>query len=349
MTSSRFYSKGRLLDLRREILWPAAYTLMLLFAMPVSLLFSLQGIQVSGYENEALRQAAYETALCSNTIQILAMGPVTFFLMLFAVMEAFRAFSYLQRTREIDFMQSLPQSRGQIFRSKVSNSLLCVLVPYAVCLVLGLICAAVSGVQMGQVLPGILTGVVFNCVVFLLNYASSVLALMLTGRAMTWIFGTCVFLGYFPALGVLLAAIPGEWFSTYAGSGIGTEGIGRILLEVSPFTQSVLMLTEHGRHFTALLNRMEPEALPLLRGALCLLAALILLALCMKLYKMRALEKAGEAMVFSKTERPIRILLTALAALAGMAFFRELDRSLGWIIFGTAAAAILSHLLTVLI
>ena len=349
MTSSRFYSKGRILDLRREILWPAAYGLMLFFSMPVALLFGLQGIRLNGYENEALLREAYETAYCGRTITMLGMGPVTLLLVMFAVMEAYHAFGYLQRAREIDFVHALPQDRGQLFRSRLLNSLICVVIPYAVCLVLGLICAAVSGVPAGKVLPGILTGIVFNMIIFLLAYAASVLAMMLTGRAMTWFFGTGVFFGYFPALGLLLAAIPGEWFTTYAGGGLGSAGIGRILLEISPLSQCVFMVREHGTHFTALLHQEEAAALPFLRGALCLAAAVLLLFLAAKLYKMRALEKAGEAMAFRKTERPIRILLVALAALAGMAFTRELDRGLGWILFGTVAAAVVSHLLIELI
>ncbi|MBE5997315.1 MAG: hypothetical protein E7240_08200 [Lachnospiraceae bacterium] len=344
MSSSRLFSKGKKADFRREIPWFIMYCLIFVFAIPIAYLFGMPGD--STFE-AALSLAEKNKRLFNYAADILGMGGISVILMGTGLLEAYHEFGYLHRKQEIDFFHSLPVTRRQMFFGRFTNGVKTVLVPYICALLTGLISAALTGLSFKEMLPLTCTALVLNTGVFLMSYAVGILAVMLTGRALTGILGMAVLMGYFPMLSVVLDSTPSVWFDTYKA---GTEILPiRWLLEMSPCTQLIRYLNVFQSRF------MMPPAYDavtagfLIRVLLGFAAAAVLVLIDLKLYDMRPLEKAGDGMIFRKTEPVIRVLLVVFAALGTMQFMRSISDRLGWVLFFTLAVTALGHILVELI
>ena len=348
MISNRLFSKSMRLDYRREFPWTAAYALLMFFLLPVAYLFGLQSLRAGWQWQNAATMAGRETLLYNYAVSHLGIGVMGAAMFIFGALEAYHEFGYLHRKTELDFYHALPQTRRQIFFGRFVNGLKTVLLPYLLCEGIACICAVFSGLSPAPLISLVITAVLLNMLIFLLSYALAILAVMLTGRALTGLLGMAVLNGFCPAIASLAEEIPSLWFRTYFRNGPQSLPI-RILTELSPVVQLVNYADVYEQRFLRPVNYEAVTTGFIFRILLgfAVLCAIVLLSIA--LYERRPLEKTGDAMAFSKTERPIRILLTIFAMLAAMDFMRSLDRSLGWIIFFTLAAVILGHILVELI
>ena len=349
MTYARLFSKSRRADFRREVPWTVLYFLCCFFVIPVSYLFGLEMLTHDTAWAAADAAQRYDR-LYNYAVEVLGVSPFLLLMMcVFGMLEAYHSFGYLHRKRELDFYHGLPQTRRQIFFGRFRNGIAAVAVPYLICLAAGMLCAAVSGLPVKDILQPLLAAALLLLLVFLLFYTVSILAVMLTGRALTGVLGACVLAGYFPILGLLLTEIPSIWFRTYYdGNAAGTDFLNTVG-NLSPVYQAVKFIRVYGMYYT---RPADPSAVTcgfLLRVLLCFAAACAMTVLCVHLYEKRALERAGDGMAFPKTEGVIRVLLTGLAGLAALQFFRSLDRGYAWIVFFTVAAILLTHMLVELI
>ena len=353
MTSSRLFSKGRRLDFRRDMVWFIIYLLIFFFALPVAYLFGIDGVsaRLGEYESAALKEAMLHRALISYSVSRIGMGVSTVFLCLFGALEAYHEFGYLHSRTALDFYHALPGTRKQQYFARILNGFGMVFVPYLICEILTVLLAFGQKIMPAEICGIAAAGIALNLLLFALTYFVFVTVVMLTGKALTCVLGMAVFTGYFPALFLLLTGIPQAWFRTYVSGTMSRWP--SFLQELSPAIQAAHLVD-------GFLDGFTPGGLPgdpvsgfetgyFIRIAAVAAAAVLFLFAALWLYKRRALERCGEAMAFPKTESPIRNMLVVLAGIAGMLFMKELGRTLGWILFGTVAAVILSHLLIELI
>ena len=349
MNSSRLFSKTARSDFRRDIPWFVMYCIVFLFLIPVAYLFGLNGVEREYVRYGSSQMVFNHDRLFNYTLNMVGMS-IAGMIGLFGAgfLEAYHEFGYLHRRNEIDFYHGLPLNRRQLFSGRFVNGLRFVLVPYILAEAIGAVCAAVTGISMKEFLVPLITGVLLSILVFLMVYVLAILAIMLTGRALTGILGMAVLSGYFPFISLCISEIPSVWFSTYA-NGSDRMRIFDYLSNLSPFTQAVQFASTYFSRFNA---PGYPEAVTagfIVRIVLSAAAVCAGIILCIVLYNKRPLEKAGEAMVFRPTERVIRILLVIAAAVGVMQFMRAIGSSFGWVLFFTLAAVALGHILVELI
>ena len=345
MNSNRLFSKGRRADFRREIAWFTMYLMLFLFLIPVAYLFGREG--ALGYGN-VVAAAEKHRLLYNYAIEILGMGFSTTVVLIGAgFLEAYHQFGYLHRRREIDFYHAMPCTRRQLFFTRFANGIGTVLLPYLCGTLAGLASAVLTGLTFRELLQPLGAALLLNSLSFLLTYTVAILAVMLTGRALTGILGMAVLTGYFPFLTLLLTSIPSNWYATYHSD--PQSGLLVRLGELSPVMQAVqYALTFHDRYKMPFgYNSMTAGFI--FRVLMGFAAILLLMLLNLKLYDIRPLEKAGDAMVFRKTEPVIRILLVVLAGISVMQFMKAINGSLGWIVFFTLAAVVIGHVIIELI
>ena len=348
MNLNPLFSKASRRDFKRDMPWLIMYFLIFLFLIPVGYLFGLQGVRENIRSLGSAGPVNAQEMLFNHALRFLGMGVSTAVLAVAGLLEAYHEFGYLHRSKEIDFYHSLPTTRKGLFFGRLLNGMRFVMIPYLTAVAIGLVCALITGAGMKGIMQAVLSAVLLNTLTFLQMYLIGILAVMLTGRALTGILGMFVLIGYCPMLGLLIDDIPSLWYASYAG-GNTTQGAVRILQELSPLTQAVLYGSTYEARFYMPQTYEAVTGGFLLRTLIGSSAVCVLVLLCMKLYEKRPLEKAGDAMIFAPTEPVIRILITALGGLGVMSFMRALGRSLGWIIFFTISAVILVHVIVELI
>ncbi|MDO5141251.1 MAG: DUF6449 domain-containing protein [Eubacteriales bacterium] len=260
-------------------------------------------------------------------------GVVISVIIFFAVLMGVSAFTYLHDKKTTDFFHSLPVSRKKIFLIRNINSVIIVAVPY---LVFALISALIVGMYTGVLgLPG--TGVA-GCMafafknylagmcVFLLIYATTVLAMMLTAHRAVAVLALIVFFFYLPAVLSLAVSYMEVFFHNYYAA---YEKLQTAYQCLSPL-------------YWVCMDKIDPAVQ--IAGAL--IGGILLLTVSGWLYGRRRSETAGQAMVFSVTKAPIRIMIVIPASLAaGIIFYSMMKDSTLWGVFGMAAAAVLTHAL----
>ncbi len=343
MNSNRLFSKGMRADFRREAAWLTMYGLLFLFLIPVGYLF---GISSSHYR-EVAEEIQRHQSLFNYAIRMTGMGAPTILLMGAGFLEAYHEFGYLHRRREIDFYHALPGTRRQLFFSRFINGLITVLVPYLSAVVIGLICSVLTGLGVKEMLSPVCAAVLLNGIIFLLIYSTAILAVMLTGRALTGILGMFILNGYFPLLSLLLTEIPSAWYRTYQST--GSSPFLTFLSELSPVTQTIRYMSVFDERFTMPFHYGALTAGFIFRVLAGFAAAMAIMLISLKLYDLRQLEKAGEAMAFRGTEPVIRILLVFFAAVGTMQFMKAIGSEIGWILFFTLAAVVIGHMIIELI
>lgn len=363
MTSNRLFSKTGRLDFTREISWFAVYTLVFFFVMPIALMMQLEDLreaarQLGDLGNTAIQYTQQigsadgptsifvmgkeagtsEYDLMRTVVSVLGMGMTSLFIGMFAFCEAFHQFSYLYRRREVDFYHGLPQSRTQLYFSRFLNGVLNVVIPYSLMFVLGLLFAAGSGAPFGLLLQVLLPAYLLNLFYFLLIYGLCVVAVMLTGKALTGLFGMCILNGFFPMLYVLIEMFLALWMESYMESGAALEK----LIRISPVAQLAECYDWYMEHYYYLRTAdFAPQLL--YRIPICTIALVIFILTGWFLYRKRSLERAGEAMAFPVSEMPIRVILSLMGGMLGAGFFYSMQEGFGWAIFGMVAGILILH------
>lgn len=282
------------------------------------------------------------------------LGGGDYFLMLLvmaaALLGAWSSLAWLHSRKKTDFFCSLPVRREKILAAETVSTLLLYLIPYGVNLLLGITIAGVKGMLTGETILWAVAGLGIHLIFFLTLYFCAAVAMLLTGKLLTGILGTGVFLLIGPVIGLLFQAYPSEFWKTYVVNG----GISQILeLYGSPLT-SFFLLTDR---LDAWLWRDVKSNIwtPLLVGVGMLLFFGVI---AFWLIKRRKAEAAEQSMAFAGTEGWIKAVILYPLVLGGGLFFRSLgsfQSMIGleqektwyhlWLWFGVAFTLILGSIL----
>ena len=340
MTSRSLFFKLAKEDLKRRVWLAALAFLTFFFGIPVNLALGLSNVkeqyarawQYGGFskpEEEALLEVAERLF---GTYQN---GAMIFMVIILAVVCGASSFAYLHNKRKVDFYHSIPVKREVLFAAAFTMGLLTPAVIYAVCLGIALFVAAAYGVPVGGLIGTSVMGWLFHMLFFLLIYSTVSLAMIMTGNLIVGLMGSAVFFFYFPWLGAMIELYFNNWFETYIQIG---PSVAIEIVKISPIISYVL--ASGGPRQWEAASRLSSYQGFL---GLCALAAVLLIVLCVILYKKRPSEAAGKAMAFAVSKPIIRISLTVLFSVSGALFFWMLHSSTGWAVFGGAVGGVLCH------
>lgn len=274
-------------NLFRRRLWVLAVSLLLFFVYYVAaVVLALVNMRSANWtradmQNELLNlYGAYGN-------QLIAVFPTAL-----GVLTGIEGFSFLDRKKELTFYESLPVSRAGRFWNIVVNSFFIYIVPGFVMMGIGLLLTGAFGAGSGEITKTAFEWFVRSIFLFFSVYASASLAVMLTGNIIVAILAECVFLGYEPALDLILSGYSSTMFRTYVSSGeIWTYVFSPLALGLGSVSAGKTIL-------------------------LCLLDGTVLIQLAFLIYlEFRRNEDAGKAVLFA----PVR-----WGAKAGVAFLMAL-------------------------
>ncbi|MDO4343185.1 MAG: DUF6449 domain-containing protein [Eubacteriales bacterium] len=237
-------------------------------------------------------------------------------------------FAYLHSREKLDFYHSIPVRREKYFLIQCAAGVLLWLVPFVGNLLLFLLACAGRGVDvtagatMGTTLcGGLLKGILAHAACFLLVYFMTTLAMMLTGKIFAAIAVMAVFCGYVPAIRLLIEVMMEYFFATYPTTVNLSESVTAQCTPVYTYIRVCGDLMEGKFPMDLLL-------------ALVLISMLVI-GLCLWLYRKRGSEKAGKSMAFTGFARVLKFMLVVPASLtSALTLYALSENSLLWGIVG---------------
>lgn len=315
MTSGKYFSNLLREEMRLQSWLTALSSVIFFFALPISCLLMIQADSYSANTRRML--AEY---LCQR-------NPVLGFLLaVLSVMAAMSAFGYLFSRSRTDLYHALPLRRLPAFCYRYLAGLLAVLPAFLVNLALSVVFVAVSGhfsaLSMGQ----LAFRTACYAILFLLSYATAVLAVTLCGNLFIALCAVGVFNGALPVLVLGLPSAFATFHPTFYYDNVRFFNLAKVL---SPILQ--------------LFRNQTAVSLLAFAGA-----AVILSALAGLVYRLRPSEGAGKALAFPLLHAPVKYLVMVLLTLLCALFFQSIanpDYATAWFCFGLLAGALLSHAL----
>jgi len=319
-------------NFRRRIWSAALCTLLFFFLFPIMELlqtsYYLDPARLRGYSEEdaALRLLRAKAQIFKNFIGWVETNDPVLSVVLFclAVVLGVSAFSWLHNTKKTDFYHSLPVSRDRLFHAANLNSVLIVGVPY---LVMSMAAAMIAQTASGHTgcLTAALSGFLGHMAFFLLAYMTTVLAMMLTGNVFVGLMGANTFFFWGPCMVALISGLMASFFRTYYANG------------------DRFALIEHRTSvFTWMMDFSADPVPALFRAGISFAAAAVLMVLCLLLYRRRPSEAAGKAMAFSKTEAPIRLMISVPIAVGAAVIIHEMMDSDLWAYFAIVCTLLIA-------
>ncbi len=318
-------------DETKKLTWLGAFQFLLFFFLipfRMLLILTLRNTENSWQEMQTpLETMAGQMGFghIENTVFILGAG----------ILCALVAFSYVHSQVKLDFYHSLALRRETLFAVKYLAGFLTFAIPYGICQLLGVAAGipygAVSGTLVLEAVVSSLQGILF----FLVSYSSTLLAVMLTGKAVTSVFGVLVFGFYIPWLTLTEVGYRNVFFPTDLVGRLGKLG-GVIPIEYSsPWMICGSMNVKRGEDLRQGLTGCWPPFEDLCQ---LLVLIVILTGISLLLYRIRKTESSGSALAFSKTEGAVKILLAVPGALlAGLAGYSILMSEVWGAVFAAAA------------
>ena len=255
-------------------------------------------------------------------------------------------FAYLHNRRKVDFYHSLPISRSRLFAVNYATGALCALVPYLVLHALSIVGACAMG--FGEVVNASLIGVIIsNVIFFFLLYAMAAVTTILCGNTIiTLLLGLWVYFG--PTLVIALwQGLKSMFFQTYV-----TDASMTSLLFCNKFAPLIQYFGVNGtkmRSWAAepiymmdYTNLQEPSAVGLLIGYA--VAAIVITALALFLFRIRKSERAGTALAFNPIKLPVKIIICVVMGTAFAEIFKMLVyESELWFWVGLVLGTVIFH------
>lgn len=307
-------SKSLSIKLMREDgkrrLWVFALTFLLaFFAMTV-----VSAMYISRHDFTTL----YRNELVVSVVQYNTAGNVLFTI-ISALLCGFTSFAYLHSKKKVDFFHSLPIKREKLFLVNFLNGILIYVVSYLLNLLCCLVLVAANGGGFFGAAAGGLSVFAYNLSYFILIYSVVVLSAMLTGNLVVNMLGAVVLLFYGPVLCLLIDGYYSTMFTTYYSR---SGNLLHYLEErLSPIVAYICSHSAWG----------------------ALLAAALITALSLALYRIRRSEAAGKAMAFKLSMAPIKIAIVLVSSmLSGLIFYDIVDTGI-WMLFGVLCGCLLSY------
>ena len=320
MTSKSFSSKGLLGDSMRRNLWALVLSGVGFF---LSLLLPALMTAQRALENRAewlanLTQAGVEQnwQQAMNTVAATLGGENPFVKAAFLVMAVVcgvALFAYLHNRQKVDFYHSLPISRTRLFANNFLTGIVCTLLTYFIMLAITLACVYAMGcgeaVRWGEIGGAVLC----NLIIFLLVYALTVLTTIVCGNTiitlllLVWVFFSPMLIR------ILQIGLFTNFYETYTSADAYYNlGLAAFL---SPVFQYFGIDGLHFRGSSFVFGGTDgSSALGLLVGYL--IAAAVVTALALFLFRIRRSERAGTALAFTPTKLPIKVYMCLVMGVA---------------------------------
>ena len=258
-------------------------------------------------------------------------------------------FAYLHNRRKVDFYHSLPISRSRLFAVDYATGALCALVPYLVLHALSIVSACAMG--FGEVVNASLIGVIAsNVIFFFLLYAMAAVTTILCGNTViTLLLGLWVYFG--PTLVTALwQSLKSMFFQTYVMDASMTS-----LLFCNKFAPLIQYFGVNGTKMHSWAGAVEPvytmdyaaglqepSAIGLLIGYA--VAAIVVTALALFLFRIRKSERAGTALAFNPIKLPVKIIICVVMGTAFAEIFKMLVyESELWFWVGLVLGTVIFH------
>lgn len=311
MTSKSFSSKGLLGNSMRRNLWAlvlsgVGFFLSLLLPALMTMQNALEQRVLDLKElSQANVELNWQNAM-NNAASMLSGGNlfVKIVFIVLAVVCGVAMFAYLHSRQKVDFYHSLPISRTRLFANNFLTGVVCTFSTYLVMLAITVGCAYAMGCGEAVRWDEIGGAVLCNLIVFLLIYALTVLTTVICGNTiitlllLAWVF-------FSPMLvRVLQFCLFDKFYDTF------TANAGQLVgaIRLTPVVQYFVLHGTHyiGEHVMGVLQPGE-SALGLLIGYL--IAAAVVTALALFLFRIRKSERAGTALAFTPTKLPIKVYM----------------------------------------
>ena len=318
MTSKNFSSKGLLGNSMRRNLWAlvlsgVGFFLSLLLPALMTMQNALEQRVLDLKEiPQAHVEINWQNAM-NNAASMLSGGNlfVKIVFIVLAVVCGVAMFAYLHSRQKVDFYHSLPISRTRLFANNFLTGVVCTFSTYLVMLAITVACAYAMGCGEAVRWDEIGGAILCNLIVFLLIYALTVLTTVVCGNTiitlllLAWVFFSpmlvrvlqfCLFYKFY------------DTFTANAGQLVGA-------IRLTPVVQYFVLHGTHyiGEHVIGVLQPGE-SALGLLVGYL--VAAAVVTALALFLFRIRKSERAGTALAFTPTKLPIKVYMCLVMGVA---------------------------------
>lgn len=241
-------------------------------------------------------------------------------------------FSYLHNREKTDFYHSLPVRREKFFGIQYMAGILIWLVVYSVNAALFLLICLIRGLCSVLLVKTVLISILVQLVCFLLVYSLMILVMMLTGKLFAAIIGFGIICIYAPAVGGLLNWMMGTYFSTYSPLYGIIESPVVCLTPIYAIAKAGGFIRDH---LPGDLNDLPQITLPMDYILGISMAAALVTAFCIWLYRRRSSEAAGKTMAFASVARGVKFLLVLPMSLAlQLLFYTITYENAVWGFFG---------------
>ncbi len=314
MTSKSFSSKGLLGNSMRRNLWALVLSGVGFFmALLLPALMTMQNaLEQRALDLKELPQAHVEInwqGAMNNAASMLNGGNlfVKIVFIVLAVVCGVAMFAYLHSRQKVDFYHSLPISRTRLFANNFLTGVVCTFSTYLVMLAITVGCAYAMGCGEAVRWDEIGGAILCNLIVFLLIYALTVLTTVVCGNTiitlllLVWVF-------FSPMLvRALQLCLLDKFYDTFASSwGMPEKFASAICL--SPVVKYFGLDGARYNDFDlANAGVVGQSAFGLLVGYL--IAAAVVTALALFLFRIRRSERAGTALAFTPTKLPIKVYM----------------------------------------
>lgn len=223
------------------------------------------------------------------------------------ILSGITSFSYLHSKKQIDFYHSLPVKRETWYFVNCLSGIIQIVVPY----IIGYIFMVIIGVMKGVASPKLLhqSGVVMGMtiLVFLLIYGTTSLAMILTGKLLVGVLGTAIFLTWGSVIVALKNYVMLQIFDNYMTEETVTGFVENMI--GSGAWYSPVLISERIKNYSNLGKPVFPIVMAMI------LAILFIFGVGLLAFKERKMENVGKAIVFSKVESIVQIIITVTAGM----------------------------------
>lgn len=345
MTSKSLFFKLMKEDLKQK-LWAVGLAFLgFFFSMPVLAAMRISELKeryeiwiVNGteFENGITADIRFQQFLWDSVEEIVGPNNILnmFIIVTAALVMALIGFLYLHSKKQMDFFHSIPVRREMIFAVKYLNGIFIILAMYVLNLILSIGVFAMNGVTFHELSSMAFTTSLIHLGGYLSIYGLMTIAVMLTGNFFVSILGGIVLFVYVPAVIVLFQGLQSEFFMTYNGWNLD---FGDLAAKGSPVSFYVKMMSDYAESIES------PSGELFVYTTAAFVAAAIMAAIAMLLYKKRPSESAGKAMAFSITKAPINVMIVAPVTIAMALVFWSGYNKRSWAVFGFVFALIVTH------
>lgn len=327
MTSKISFTKMVLQNVKERGAWLLVSFLAMLMALPVQTMMRLDNVAAYGLKPKELEKEAANVFLNVT-------GFDNIFLLLLVVVSAFclgmTGYMYLYSKEKTDFYHSLPLKRERMYFVPYVSGILIFVLPYLLNLLLALLAGAVKGTFPEGAVSMAFGAFLNHIVFFLVFYHVAILAVMLTGNLFTGAMAYAAFLSYGFIIKEVFIGMAERFFQTVVPSMLqgGSVSIFRLSFHTGGWTFSPLYA--YYRSISDAVG-ISDRNIPWLYMGIGAASAIVVLALCILVFRLRPSESYHKAIAFKKLEPFIK---TAVVFPFSVLFALGISSGIGKHVFG---------------